>query len=293
MNYKKCCFLYAIPLLLFTSNCNAYNSDWYIGGDVGVGYTDIDSLDSYSNSDLVSLSTNFFGGYIISDSLSIELGLNYFSNNKAIDESNFAINPLFSYSYNVSDSNALYINAGVDLLIDGYTISPMAGIGIKHQMDRNWSIDIGYRWHNDAYGNNSELYQFIFGLRYDFFRENKRLLIGDDFVSNGKNQLIKQKLLIPFDFDSFHVKDTTPLIELAHKIKAHPHKVNIIGYTDGSGDSEYNNHLAYLRATDVKNLLVSEDIDSNNIRITSMGENNDFEQSFLNRRALVSVYTIK
>ena len=63
------------------------------------------------------------------------------------------------------------------------------------------------------------------------------------------------------------------LNETANLLKATPNsKILLAGHADITGDEEYNQKLAFVRANSIKKYLVSRGIDASRIEVVSFGE---------------------
>tara|TARA_B100001971_G_scaffold215192_1_gene259861 strand:+ start:114638 stop:115144 length:507 start_codon:yes stop_codon:yes gene_type:complete len=69
------------------------------------------------------------------------------------------------------------------------------------------------------------------------------------------------------------------------------HTITIEGYTDATGSKAYNKQLAYKRAQNVKEILQDYGVESQNITIKSLGEdqlsNDDQQANLKNRRVMI------
>ncbi len=110
--------------------------------------------------------------------------------------------------------------------------------------------------------------------------------------------LPKDPLMIRFKYDSnlFSMADIERMKEFASVVKLHPEaSVNIFGYTDSSGDQEYNLKLSEFRANMVRSFLMGQELSPEKLRAQGFGnsnpiDTNDTEEGrTMNRRVEISV----
>jgi outer membrane protein OmpA-like peptidoglycan-associated protein len=94
-----------------------------------------------------------------------------------------------------------------------------------------------------------------------------------------KEIIIKDKLIalptIYFDFNQSIIKKTEKqaLIKAANWLKVHnDYTINIYGYADETGDTEYNKKLSISRSTTIENFFIENNIPKNRIKVFGHGE---------------------
>jgi OOP family OmpA-OmpF porin len=106
-------------------------------------------------------------------------------------------------------------------------------------------------------------------------------------------------LKIPFDFDDYKVKKEyyEDIEQIADYINCHPEvkEVEILGYTDDMGDSDYNLWLSNKRAKEVANLLIKFGVNPEKLVVKGMGDKNPLvpnttlENRKINRRVEIII----
>ena len=110
--------------------------------------------------------------------------------------------------------------------------------------------------------------------------------------------LPQENLVIRFKYDSnlFSVDDIERMKEFARVVKQYPEAtVNISGYTDSSGDADYNQRLSEFRANMVKSFLMGQNLSPDKLHCQGFGNSNPVERNdteegrTMNRRVEISV----
>ena len=89
--------------------------------------------------------------------------------------------------------------------------------------------------------------------------------------------LPKEPLVIRFKYDSnlFSVADIEKMKEFARLMKQHPEAtINVFGYTDSSGDQDYNKKLSEFRANMVKSFLMGQNLTPDKLNTQGFGNSN-------------------
>ncbi len=103
---------------------------------------------------------------------------------------------------------------------------------------------------------------------------------------------------IQFSFNDTKISDQAQslLNEMASYLKSKGHiKIRVEGYTDNSGDEQYNTHLSEQRAKSVYNFLVSKGVPKTRIEVKAQGENRPvasnetYEGRSKNRRVEITI----
>jgi outer membrane protein OmpA-like peptidoglycan-associated protein len=134
----------------------------------------------------------------------------------------------------------------------------------------------------------------IIGKRMDKQAEEMEKVLGDaEIRREGEGIVInfKEKVLFGYDQSVLGSNAQASLDKLANILKKYPDTdIQIIGHTDSKGTARYNQKLSERRASAVSSYLRTNNITSNRISITGMGEkdpvstNDSDEGRALNRR---------
>ena len=109
-----------------------------------------------------------------------------------------------------------------------------------------------------------------------------------------------EDLVIRFQYDSnlFSVEDIERMKEFAKIVKQYPETtINISGYTDSSGDADYNRRLSEFRANMVKSFLMGQNLAPEKLVTQGLGNTNPVDSNATeagrtnNRRVEISVIT--
>lgn len=107
-----------------------------------------------------------------------------------------------------------------------------------------------------------------------------------------------EDLVIRFKYDSnlFSIEDIERMKEFAEIVKQYPEAtVNIFGYTDSSGDADYNQRLSEFRANMVKSFLMGQNLAPEKLVAKGLGNTNPIDSNATeagrtnNRRVEISV----
>ncbi len=107
-----------------------------------------------------------------------------------------------------------------------------------------------------------------------------------------------EDLVIRFKYDSnlFSVEDIERMKEFAKIVKQYPEAtINIFGYTDSSGDADYNQRLSEFRANMVKSFLMGQNLAPEKLVTKGLGNSNPVDSNATeagrtnNRRVEISV----
>ncbi len=118
-----------------------------------------------------------------------------------------------------------------------------------------------------------------------------------DKVQSQRAALPQEALVIRFEYDSnlFSVADIERMKEFANVVKQHPEAtINIYGYTDSSGDQDYNKKLSEFRANMVKSFLMGQNLSPDKLRTQGFGNSNPVDSNdteagrTMNRRVEIS-----
>jgi outer membrane protein OmpA-like peptidoglycan-associated protein len=107
---------------------------------------------------------------------------------------------------------------------------------------------------------------------------------------------LKSELLFEFDSDEVQPKPVITISEIADLVKSQPnHNILVEGYTDNTGDDDYNVDLSQRRADSVRAILIQQGVDPVRIKAYGFGEmqplasNDTSEGRQLNRRVEVTI----
>ena len=120
---------------------------------------------------------------------------------------------------------------------------------------------------------------------------------GVERVGEGVVVTFASGLLFAFDSDAIRVESGANLRELAASLKKYPDtELLIVGHTDSSGSSAYNQDLSVRRATAASRYLTLQGIDAWRLHTSGRGEmealapNDTEEGRQMNRRIEVAIF---
>ncbi|MDY0141512.1 MAG: OmpA family protein [Bacteroidales bacterium] len=155
-------------------------------------------------------------------------------------------------------------------------------------------------------GSYPEGYQDVYGLD---MRERSELLADSKLPTTDTQKVPEGKVIVEnllFDFDRYNIKSeyTNNLNKLADYMNDNPNaEIEIAGHTDWFGTNEYNYLLSYRRSKSVKDYLVKQGNNPENIITTKYGEDDPIASNVnpdgtdnpigrqYNRRAVFTVLT--
>jgi len=112
--------------------------------------------------------------------------------------------------------------------------------------------------------------------------------------------MLKSKVAIPFTINSNAIDDTSyPVLDqiVRHLVSNPTISVGVMGYTDNSGSSTYNESVSGFRASAVQSYLIGKGVDPKRIKVFAMGNANPIASNATidgrkrNRRVEIEFYS--
>jgi flagellar motor protein MotB len=190
--------------------------------------------------------------------------------------------PTYSESRHYYETSNLF-------MFDGFTKPIQTGLKLKPYNWYHFRIvitDIGDRkfdsWiflKGNSFVSNGEMIKPDSLNLTEYFKYSKDSLI----ITNVENKLILETPIY-FEFDSYELNNSSLncLNSIKDILEFSNYKVDIIGYTDKSGSTNYNQVLSDKRAAKVEKYFIESGIDNNRIKSYGKGElqqNNESEKS--------------
>ncbi len=178
--------------------------------------------------------------------------------------------------------------------LDSYSWAPTAGAGFSYQISKSWQARLEYQYFHEL--GNSKLgstnaHLTTLGVSYRFGetkapRKHKKIT---PTKQNTAKQVTKQAAPIPavintkiiaaesinilFAFDDSKLLTPNQLSSIINKLKKFPQaKVILTGHTDSTGDSQYNLELSKKRVNTIKEYLIAQGVNVEQIEADSFGE---------------------
>ncbi|WP_394142131.1 OmpA family protein [Vibrio chagasii] len=195
--------------------------------------------------------------------------------------------------------------------------SPLVEVGVKYNLTSNLSLNSGFQYVTSIGDDTTGQYDsgiIKLGMKYKLSTFNPTVYqtqltskLSEDPAdySNGYKNNVKDKVdtyetaSINFAFDSSHItqQDVGVLDKITEQMRNDSSlRVNILGYTDSTGQNEYNIKLSIQRANAVKYSLINLGIDESRIVTKGMGmanplgSNNTLSGRAKNRRAEITMF---
>ncbi|QLK43882.1 OmpA family protein [Vibrio owensii] len=289
-------------------------ADIYVGGKLG--YNTLSGschLDKNCGNDSMGAALHL--GYDFNDYVALEYGVDYlgsFKSNFNTDGKNtidgklsaITLAPKLTLSFN--DSWDVFAKLGAAYMISGdeKDLVPTASVGVEYEINYNWELRAEYqRYQNmsDDITNSMDANFFGVGFNYRFGSEP---VVEEEVIEVRPAARIIEHVYpaqvetIHFSFDSDDSE--AKLANTVEVLKAYPQaKVEITGYTDSVGSSEYNLKLSEERALSVADNLIEEGVETQRITYNGMGEANPVESNETesgrkaNRRVEVAIPAFK
>lgn len=315
-----------VAFTLGTSMVNAASvSNFYIGSKLGYSQVDSDCASEFQ-CDKDSASVGAYLGYQYNDNVAVEYGVDYlghhttskkrslhFTDVLTTDVLAISLAPKFSYS--LTDNLALFTKIGAAYMIaeEENDVVATASAGAEYALTQNLKLRAEYQRFekmSDIYIEDMSFNNFSFGISYQFGEQNQAVVENveshqdivepKEEVAAAKVELKHEGLtqVIYFGFDSTKVSQESEhkLLEIQKLLENFPQsQVEIVGFTDDRGASQYNEKLAKRRAQSIAKYLESKGVKADQISLTSKGElepvasNHSEDGRGKNRRVEVSI----
>ncbi|MFM2658155.1 outer membrane beta-barrel protein [Vibrio owensii] len=289
-------------------------ADIYVGGKLGYSALS-DSCHLDKNCDNDSMGAALHLGYDFNDYVALEYGVDYLGSFKSnfntngkntIDGKLSAITLAPKFNLSLNDSWDVFAKLGAAYMISGdeKDLVPTASVGVEYQINYNWDLRAEYQRYQNMYDNiiNSMDANF-FGVGFNYRFGNEPVIEEQVIEVRPAARIIEhvypaQVETIHFSFDSDNSE--AKLANTIEILKAYPQaQVEITGYTDSVGSSEYNLKLSEERALSVADNLIEKGIEAQRMTYNGMGEENPVESNETengreaNRRVEVVIPTFK
>lgn len=311
MNVKK---ISLMSLVLFFINSYSVTAEPYIGLKAGKSWLEPNpcmEVDGCKQDDY-----QFGGilGYNFSPYIAIESNLNYLGEFKSFEDEHilYSISVSPKLSLPLNENVAIYSKVGASWSQFGSDtdLSYLGGVGIEFNRDKKIGLRLEYNkiFDNDFF--NSDIHYASLSVIYKFSNDDKPIVKENLIQSPSKiidreekpqiayftNPGLTKNLRFSFDSDEISTFGYEQLNEIVNLLNTYPEaEVVIIGYTDSTGDKNYNFMLSKRRAQSVAKALDSLGIDESRISIEAKGElnpkanNNTREGRAKNRRVEILI----
>ncbi|EEX94223.1 outer membrane protein OmpA [Vibrio orientalis CIP 102891 = ATCC 33934] len=289
-----------LTVALFSSLACA-STDFYTG--LGLGMSNLSpDINQQEQDDQRKFAGTLFLGKNIGSYTALEGSYSYLSsydlndNDGAVEYQNYGLSGLLYWPSSSSEWSvygklgANYLDANfqgsaANLNVE-HKVSFASGLGIRWNLNENWFARLEYNLYDSDYsaafiqvartwGHSSEQAQLV-EIQTDSVIEEP-MVTEQHPQSITKSEMFDKVTLSsgPFDSESSELNESSSqqLSQLVATLKEYPEaKVEVVGHTDSTGSSSYNQALSIQRATEVSNFLESEGIDSSRISIDGHGE---------------------
>lgn len=289
-------------------------ADIYVGGKLG--YSALSgSCHLDKNCDNDSMGAALHLGYDFNEYVALEYGVDYlgsFKSNFKTDGKNtidgklsaITLAPKLTLSFN--DSWDVFAKLGAAYMISGdeKDLVPTASVGVEYEINYNWELRAEYqRYQNMSDDITNSMDANFFGVGFNYRFGSEPVFEEEVIEVRPAARIIEhvypaQVETIHFSFDSDDSE--AKLANTVEVLKAYPQaKVEITGYTDSVGSSEYNLKLSEERALSVADNLIEEGVETQRITYNGMGEANPVESNETesgrkaNRRVEVAIPAFK
>ncbi|WP_455292070.1 OmpA family protein [Vibrio parahaemolyticus] len=281
---------------LMTNNAMAQDDSTSVFDDmfVGVkgGYQVLDDDQSHQNRPN-AYKLGIFMGEQLADNLSWDVGYHYWGDAQ-LDEREYSVDILetgLRYDRYITQNTSLFARAGLGYAwtekSDGSASSnivPLIEVGGNYWLSKNWSTGISYQYTRGVEAAPSldiDTHSINLSLTYGL-NNNKKM--ASYALSQHEEQVLPHSSVVVelhentvFDLESAQLREQGKET-IRNFVSRMPQKqdmiVNVIGHTDNSGNSEYNQKLSYQRALSVKKYMVELGLDESEINAIGQGEVN-------------------
>ncbi|HIF9255962.1 TPA: OmpA family protein [Photobacterium damselae] len=298
--------LFSMPSAIATTNTsnaldnNDITSNFYLGGRTGWSAYDKACGKNSLKCNNDTFGYGFYGGYQINRWLALEGGITSYGSPDAkyslgkisADVLGGDISIKLGYpltqrlelftriggTYVYADKSSFVVNQSTK----SHDWNILTSLGTSYRVSPHWSVRGEYQF-IDGIGEGktgkSDLHFTSLGLTYHFgsskvIKANTEAAIEQPSQCElGTNSFSLNSASL-FSIDSTEVKKTSLLTSIAERLKeCRNETVRIIGYTDNTGSSRYNEMLSKLRAHSVASYLETQGIESSRLEIIGAGDN--------------------
>ncbi|MCS2152839.1 porin OmpA [Scandinavium goeteborgense] len=281
---------------------------WYAGAKFGWShYADVSGNKDFNDS--LSASNDFnvdhdnvgggvFGGYQITDWLAVEGGYDYlgnmqFNGNNGVNGAKMKSQGLqlsLKTSYALTDDWDLYGRFGAmgyraETDVAGHNkfetgVRPVVAAGTEYAFTKNWAGRLEYQWvsnvgNSNQIGLSSDVHSVTAGIVYRF-GQNDDVAPVVAAVAAPEVKTFNLKSDVMFGYDSATLTDEgkaaiDQLYNSPEMQAAKDKNTTVIGYSDRTGQAEYNQQLSARRAQAVADQLVADGMPAANIQTEGRG----------------------
>lgn len=284
---------------------------WYSGAKFGWShYADVHGKNGFNanqaaaddfNVDHDNVGGGVFGGYQINDWLAVEGGYDYLGNmqyngNNGVPDTKMKSQGLqFSVktSYGLTSDWDLYSRLGVmgyraEADTAGHNkfetgIRPLVAVGSEYAFTKNWAGRLEYQWvsnvgNSNQIGLSSDIHSVTAGVVYRFGQHDDAPVVAPVEAAPVEAKTFNLKSDVMFGYDSATLTDEgkaaiTELYNSPDMQAAKDRSTTVIGYSDRTGQAEYNQQLSARRAQAVADQLVALGMPAANIQTEGRGAN--------------------
>lgn len=244
-----------------------------------------------------------FGGYQINDWLAVEGGYDYLGNmqvngNNGVNGTKMKSQGLqlsLKTSYGFTDDWDVYGRFGAM----GYRaesssasrsefetgVRPLVAVGTEYAFNQNWAGRLEYQWvsnvgNSNQIGVSADVSSVTAGLVYRFGQNKAEPIVAPaptpaPVVEAPKTFNLKSDVMFGYDSATLTDEGKAAITQLYHSPElqaAKDHTTMVIGYSDRTGEAEYNQQLSARRAQAVADQLVTLGMPAANIQAEGRGE---------------------
>ncbi len=318
--------LFSIPVLAATESPQVF-----VGAKGGYQW----ALDeNYIHSNPEGTLLGLYGGLQFSPSWSWDLGYQYHDELKAeatsVNVKTWLIETALRYDWYLQDNLSLYGRFGAAYWdmektqlssnkIYATGISPLGEVGINYHFNPNVRLSTGYQYIDSIGKSNTGEYDshgLLVSLTYTFGSVSQPALIETAPASIIEDTPVKEKVTVKtspqlqvfsptnglFGFDSVELSQEfiDQLTEISSVLNSYPQaQAKVVGHTDSTGSTLYNQNLSKHRAQAVVNKLIKLGVTPKQLEWRGEGEsnpiadNNKAEGRAKNRRVEISIPSFK
>ncbi|QKN80355.1 porin OmpA [Scandinavium goeteborgense] len=283
---------------------------WYAGAKFGWShYADVSGNKDFNDS--LSASNDFnvdhdnvgggvFGGYQITNWLAVEGGYDYlgnmqFNGNNGVNGAKMKSQGLqlsLKTSYALTDDWDLYGRFGAmgyraETDVAGHNkfetgVRPVVAAGTEYAFTKNWAGRLEYQWvsnvgNSNQIGLSSDVHSVTAGIVYRFGQnDDVAPVVAPAPAPEVKTFNLKSDVMFGYDSAALTDEGKAAIDQLYNSPEMQAAKdknTTVIGYSDRTGQAEYNQQLSARRAQAVADQLVADGMPAANIQTEGRGAN--------------------
>ena len=272
----------------------SFFDDLFVG--VKGGYQVLDDDQSHQNSPN-AYNLGVFTGFQLTDNVSWDIGYHYWGDAQ-LDEREYSVDILetgLRYDHYITQDTSLFARAGLGYAwtetsdasagsSSSSNIVPLIEVGGNYWLSKNWSTGISYQYIRGVEAAPSldiDAHSINLSLTYGF--DNKKKVASYALAQHEEQVLPHNSVFVELHENAVFELESAQLREQGKEtirsfVSRMPQKqdmvINVIGHTDNSGNSEYNQKLSYQRALSVKKYMVELGLYEREINAIGQGEVN-------------------